>query len=61
MNSRELKSFFMDGMMSSLWSVADGEDGVGGAAGMKNDGIEATVAYHSLAPYSTRTRNLASS
>lgn len=44
MNSRELKSFFMDGMMSSLWSVADGEEGVGGAAGMKNDGIEATVA-----------------
>lgn len=34
----------MDGMISNFCSVDDGEDGVGGAAGMKNEGIEATVA-----------------
>lgn len=44
MNSGDLRSVFMEGMMSSLCSVDDGEDGVGGAAGMKKDGIEATVA-----------------
>jgi hypothetical protein len=35
----------MDGMMSNL-CVEDGEAGVGGAAGMKKDGIDATVAWY---------------
>src|SRR5690348_6288162 len=43
-NSGDLKTLFTDGIISNLWVVDDGADGVGGAAGMKKDGIEATVA-----------------
>lgn len=44
-NSGFLKSIFSEGRMAIFWWLADGEQGVGGAAGIKKEGMAATDAY----------------
>ena len=43
-NSGFLNKSFNDGMIASFWWLAEGEHGVGGPAGIKNEGTDAVVA-----------------